>query len=182
MNSRNPTVPIWSIPTNYNQRTSHRCPHWTRRVAIPPYSSGQFPPEVWKGTADTDLLVLSQSHRTHLVNSHSWRCSLRVSPRSPRRNPTVLIWSIPTNGKGYGTLPQRNGLQKSQSHRRHLVNSHKPHRHPHPRDRDLRRRNPTVLIWSRRAWCPPRAAQAAIALLTSVVKEQASPGRRCPAL
>ena len=88
----------------------------------------------------------SQSHRPDLVNSHvtsyrskrSWRCICG-------RNPTVLIWSIPTPGNP-GYPEPWNPAEESQSHRPDLVNSHQE---APPRGSPRRLgRNPTVLIWS----------------------------------
>jgi len=145
-------------------------------VAIPPYSSGQFPLFVmlpWltgrmptpSGRNPTVLIwsvptafsfcrgkpqspfTRSQSHRTHLVSSHTWH-NYTPLPFTDRRsrNPTVLIWSVPTQAEGQergveiravaippyssGQFPRGNhprhdrSVRRSQSHRTHLVSSH----------------------------------------------------------
>jgi hypothetical protein len=119
--SRNPIVLIWSVPT----------------VSL------------LQGNAVNGDVQKSQSHRTHLVNSHGcyW---LRVvgeslvvaippspsgqfQPKHPRtwttsaasscRNPTVLIWSVPTSKKPetYFVCSMTDLLSQSRS--LHLVSS-----------------------------------------------------------
>jgi hypothetical protein len=121
--SRNPTVLIWSIPTSFGTAWFAGAP-LGGRVAIPPYSSSQFPlrPENRRATcpssaasrnptvliwsiptgwdfrirSDRVFRVRSQSHRTRLVNFHARDQSCCGRSGSHCRNPTVLIWSIPT--------------------------------------------------------------------------------------
>jgi hypothetical protein len=111
--SRNPTVLIWSIPTR--QTLQQLQPPAPREVAIPPYSSGQFP---------------RRSSRPHGDVAIAFR---------QRRNPTVLIWSTHTEPLSrYGATDV---TRKSQSHRTHLVKSHEDGRRPQPIN--VRGRNPT---------------------------------------
>src|SRR5262245_57486203 len=92
---RNPIVLVWSIPTSCGRNTRPEA-NQESSVAIPPASSG---PILTSGTGSR-----SQTGRR-------------------RRNPTVLIWSIPTSTYGE-YCSECDDYCQSQSHRPHLVNSH----------------------------------------------------------
>ena len=87
----------------------------------------------------------SQSHLTDLVTSDASSKVARPTSQFSCRNPTVLIWSIPTFHDTYGTCG--NYFVESQSHRAVLVTSD-----PSPilptNGRTSWRRNPTALIWA----------------------------------
>jgi hypothetical protein len=111
--SRNPTVPIWSIPTPRRGFRGHR----RQEVVIPPSSSGQSPRcRAWTETTALVLVAIPPSSSGQFPQRIFGIVVDHLDRRS--RNPTVLIWSIPTSP----------GLH----HHKEFSQS----------------RNPTVLIWS----------------------------------
>ena len=91
----------------------------------------------WPGSYTT-----SQSHRTDLVSSDDHR-PLHVGPPRFRRNPTVLIWSVPTHPFRWPSL-----ASLKESRNPSVLIWSVPTNHGQSEGRTRRRRNPTVLIWS----------------------------------
>jgi hypothetical protein len=136
---RNPTVLIWSVPTflgigfkfnDFIQSQSHRADLVSSDVTS-------------LETGEAVEAFVSQSHRADLVSSDIHKTTGWKTTRK-RRNPTVLIWSVPT-AFILGVIAAY--LILSQSHRADLVSSDRAgqHRSVNPAEH---RRNPTVLIWS----------------------------------
>jgi hypothetical protein len=116
---RNPTNLIWSIPGRL--RLHHRA---RLLVAIPPYSSGQFPlyPPSRGRLQDNppDLVAIPP----YFIWSIPTQSNTAISrSRATSRNPTVLIWSIHPGrvraSRRPPTLPP-----EVATHRTHLVISH----------------------------------------------------------
>jgi hypothetical protein len=117
--SRNPTVLIWSIPTksqmpgpghwspkngSQSRRTHLVNSHVVavasdnvevrlKRVAIPPYSSGQFLHGRRCNSCNLRRHEKSQSHRTHLVNSHDAVLALMAMSPSPSASVAIPPYS-----------------------------------------------------------------------------------------
>jgi hypothetical protein len=115
---RNPTVVIWSIPTNFQVADQ---PGPTRCVAIPPYSPGHSHDNLIPFLRQILIVAIPPYSSGQFPRTSGTRGSLGWLSTARSRNPTVLLWSIPT---WKSAREEQRKSDWSQSHHTPLVNSH----------------------------------------------------------